>query len=201
MKALVSAARLKGQIDIPASKSEAHRALIAAALSDGEVAISGLTTSDDIEKTAGALVALGAEIRRFGALTVVTGIKQAPAKAVIDCGESGSTLRFMLPIAAVLGVEAAFILHGRLAERPLDDMTALLESGGVTCSRSDGGARVHISGRFGLKAARIRVCDRADVRLCGRGRRANTSDDRAAVGGLRPNDGRYARPLRRYGQP
>ena len=160
MRALVSAARLKGQIDIPASKSEAHRALIAAALSDGEVAISGLTTSDDIEKTAGALAALGAEVKRFGALTVVTGIKQAPAKAVIDCGESGSTLRFMLPIAAVLGVETAFILHGRLAERPLDDMTSLLESGGVTCSRSDGGARVHISGRFGLKAARIRgdVC-------------------------------------------
>lgn len=111
--------KLRGQVTAPPSKSEAHRLLIAAALSKGRSVITGLSQSQDILATAGALEAFGAKIELDGSTAVVDGITSPPEQAVADCGESGSTLRFLIPVAAALGIRATFLGRGRLPERPI----------------------------------------------------------------------------------
>ncbi len=110
---------LEGDIIIPPSKSISHRALICAALSKGESEITDLLGCEDIDATCSALEALGAEFRTENGVTYVKGIENPPAKAEIDCRESGSTLRFLIPVAAALGVEAIFTGCGKLPTRPI----------------------------------------------------------------------------------
>lgn len=110
---------LKGTIKVPPSKSISHRALICAALSKGESQIHDLLGCEDIDATCDALVALGAEIRTENGITYVKGIENPPEKAEINCRESGSTLRFIIPVAAALGVEAVFTGCGKLPTRPI----------------------------------------------------------------------------------
>ncbi len=110
---------LSGRVEVPTSKSVAHRLIIAAALAKGESVITDIYPSKDILATIDAMKALGAEITLQGSTARVRGITSPPAEAVIDCGESGSTLRFIIPIAAALGVRATFIGHGKLPERPV----------------------------------------------------------------------------------
>ncbi|MBR6044861.1 MAG: 3-phosphoshikimate 1-carboxyvinyltransferase [Ruminococcus sp.] len=110
---------LSGSVTVPASKSVAHRLVIAAALADGESVITNVYPSKDILATVEAMRALGAEILLEGDTARIKGITAPPAEAVIDCGESGSTLRFLIPAAAALGVRTTFIGHGKLPERPI----------------------------------------------------------------------------------
>jgi len=110
---------LSGSIKIPPSKSISHRALICAALSKGESVITDLLGCEDIDATCSALEALGATFRTENGVTYVKGIEAPPEKAEIDCRESGSTLRFLLPVAAALGVEATFTGCGKLPTRPI----------------------------------------------------------------------------------
>ncbi len=123
--------RISGVAIPPSSKSAAHRAVIAAAISRGESKIYGVSECDDITATLGAVSALGAKTHYDGNCVSVRGIEAAPKKAIIDCGESGSTLRFMIPIAAAYGVNATFIGHGRLPERPIDDIINALSPLGI----------------------------------------------------------------------
>lgn len=117
----IEPAILRGNVSIPSSKSYAHRALICAALSEGTSVIDGISMSKDIEATISAMTALGAIYSvEDGGKVVVSGICCAKKKTIIDCNESGSTLRFIIPIAAALGVNAKFIGRGRLPERPID---------------------------------------------------------------------------------
>ncbi len=109
---------LAGTVRVPASKSAAHRLLIGAALADGPTRIAISATNRDIEATADCLRALGADIERQGDYINVSPIARIPESAVLDCGESGSTLRFLLPVAAALGTGATFTGHGRLPQRP-----------------------------------------------------------------------------------
>lgn len=111
---------LSGRVSVPSSKSCAHRALICAALADGTSVISGVSMSKDIEATIGAMTALGAHFSVDGTTVTVNGIKAPNEKAEIDCNESGSTLRFVIPIAAALGAGSKFIGRGRLPQRPID---------------------------------------------------------------------------------
>lgn len=104
---------------IPPSKSVAHRLIIAAALAKGNSVISNVRPSKDILATAEAMRKLGAEITLENDTAYVRGISEPPSEAVIDCGESGSTLRFLIPVAAALGVKTTFIGHGKLPERPV----------------------------------------------------------------------------------
>ena len=127
----ISPSKLAGSVDIPASKSCAHRALICAALADGVSHISGVTFSKDIEATINAMTALGASFEVDGTDITVHGISESPANAVIDCNESGSTLRFVIPIAAALGVDSVFHGRGRLPERPIDIYKRELSKNGV----------------------------------------------------------------------
>lgn len=111
---------LSGTVSIPASKSILHRALICAALAHGVSTIHNVYFSEDIEATMAGLSKLGASFAVNGSTVTVTGMEMLPEKVSIDCGESGSTIRFLIPLAAALGVRATFTGRGRLITRPLD---------------------------------------------------------------------------------
>lgn len=122
-------------IAIP-SKSELHRLLIASALSDRQTRIecSRSMRSEDIDATSDCLCALGASIVFGGTYIDVSPIENIPESPLLNCRESGSTLRFMLPIAAALGAKASFIGSGRLPERPLGDLIGEMKNHGVNFS-------------------------------------------------------------------
>lgn len=126
---------LRGQIDIIPSKSQAHRLLICAAFADRPTQLRCPDTNRDIEATVDCLCALGAQILRTDTGYTVVPVEQVPETAVLDCCESGSTLRFMLPIVGALGVDATFRLAGRLPQRPLSPLWEELERMGCTLSR------------------------------------------------------------------
>lgn len=113
---------LGGTIQIPVSKSQAHRYLICSALSDGKTDVVCPVLNDDIERTADCLKSLGADITYKEGVFHVNAIRNVIKGAELDCGESGSTLRFMLPVAAVLGSEPFFLGRGRLPQRPLSPL-------------------------------------------------------------------------------
>ncbi len=135
MKAIISPSPLAGDIEAIASKSQAHRLLICAALADRETTIRCATLSRDIEATADCLRALGADIRYEDGSFRVTPIREAPAQAHLDAGESGSTLRFLLPVVCALGAEADIVMHGRLPDRPLSPLWEELERHGAILTR------------------------------------------------------------------
>ena len=119
MDITITPSKLRGAVRVPPSKSAAHRLIIAAALAKGTSVLTDVYYSKDITATIGCMRALGAEINCEGSTVTVTGITAPPEKAVLDCCESGSTLRFLIPAACALGVEATFIGQGRLPERPI----------------------------------------------------------------------------------
>lgn len=133
MDIVIKPSQLKGCVDIPASKSCAHRALICAALADGTSTISGITFSKDIYATIHAMSALGASFDIKDDIVTVRGTDgNISGQADIDCNESGSTLRFIIPIAAALGTDSLFHGRGRLPERPIDIYIRELTKNGVT---------------------------------------------------------------------
>lgn len=146
-KAIISPSTLSGTVEAPPSKSYAHRALIAAALADGTSTIRNLASSQDIEATISALRAIGAEIRLDGNCAEITGGRITSCPVVIDCAESGSTLRFLIPITAALGMEADYHGSGRLPERPLSVYHQCLSDKGVTFSALTG-MPFRVSGRL-----------------------------------------------------
>lgn len=137
----------KGKIKAIASKSVAHRLLICAAFADKPTKIRCEETNNDIEATAACLNALGASIIRNTPYYEVTPVApdRVTKNATLPCGESGSTLRFLLPIAAALGAESEFSLKGRLSERPLSPLKEELEAHGVSVT---GKNPIKISGRL-----------------------------------------------------
>ena len=135
MKATIYPSPLAGTIEAIASKSQAHRLLICAALADRPTRIRCATLSADIQATASCMRALGADIGYAGGVFTVRPIKSVPERAVIDVGESGSTLRFLLPVVCALGAEADIVMHGRLPERPLSPLWEELERHGAILTR------------------------------------------------------------------
>lgn len=134
MDKLIIPRPLGGKIAAIASKSQAHRLLICAALADTPTDLSCAELSKDIEATAACLTALCADTNYQNGSYRITPRTHA-AVCRCDCGESGSTLRFLLPVAAALGAETAFQLHGRLPERPLSPLWEELEAHGCKLSR------------------------------------------------------------------
>ena len=125
---------LTGSVRIIPSKSQAHRLLICAAFADKPTSLLCPDTSRDMEATAACLNALGAEIKRNEAGFSVKPVEKVPKKAVLPCRDSGSTLRFLLPVVGALGVEADFRLEGRLAQRPLSPLWEEMQRMGCTLS-------------------------------------------------------------------
>lgn len=128
-------AALRGTVAAIPSKSEVHRFLICAAFADDETEIDCSIVSRDMAATAACLNALGASVLRTAGGFLVQPALDTPRKAVLSCGESGSTLRFLLPVAGALGVDATFQLAGRLSQRPLSPLWELMQAGGCTLSR------------------------------------------------------------------
>lgn len=135
MRRMLFPTDLHGQVRAPSSKSEAQRLLICAALSDNPTEIRCPQRSRDIDATVDCLCALGASIYYVNQSFFVTPIRTPCCHARLDCGESGATLRFLLPIVAAMGVDAVFRLHGRLPERPLEPLCDTLRAGGCRISR------------------------------------------------------------------
>ncbi len=125
--------KLNGTVSIPSSKSMTHRVLIGAALAKGKSVISNVTFSKDIYATIDALKASGADITAVGNTVTVNGLcGRCPQNAEIDCCESGSTLRFMIPVTAALGINSVYKGQGRLPERPITPYLRELPQKGIT---------------------------------------------------------------------
>lgn len=131
-------------VAVPPSKSMAHRLLICAALAEGTSAIANLAHSADIDATAAAIRLLGAETEWAGESARVRGCTPGcfcPEEPV-DCGESGSTLRFLIPVFSLLGGPVAFAGAHRLFERPLGPYEILYQNRGLLFERRDNGLLV-----------------------------------------------------------
>ncbi len=126
---------LSGTIQIIPSKSQAHRLLICAALAGKPTRLACQETSRDMDATTDCLRALGADILRTPEGYEVDPIGTVPKSAVLTCGESGSTLRFLLPIVGALGLDAVFHMEGRLPQRPLSPLWEEMERMGCSLSR------------------------------------------------------------------
>ncbi len=141
MKVTIWPQRLRGKIRAISSKSAAHRLLICGALAERPTDILCENLSADIEATAEALRSLGAEIayeEPRGAFRV-TPIRPAAGRCGLDVGESGSTLRFLLPVICALGRETRIVMHGRLGERPLSPLWEELIRHGCELTRNPDG--------------------------------------------------------------
>ena len=142
MNVTVIPAQLKGTVTPPPSKSQAHRVLIAAALSGGVSRIDNVAMSQDIKATLRCLRALGLGVEREDAALKLHGlgnsIRQVPPFPILDCGESGSTLRFLIPAALVVCGEGVFAGRGRLMERPLKPYFDLFDEKGIFHEQKDG---------------------------------------------------------------
>ena len=154
MNVTVAPGALAGSVRAPSSKSEAHRLLVCAALADGTTDLDCTTTSADIDATARCLAALGAGVARTrlgwrvrGLPRDAEGRPQARPDALLDCGESGSTLRFLLPVAAALGAGATMDGQGRLPERPLSPLYEELQAYGAELGLQ-GRLPLSVSGRL-----------------------------------------------------
>ena len=136
----------QGRVRIPASKSQAHRLLLCAALGEGETELLCGGLSADIRATMDCLRALGAGVWQDGERLRVKPIRTAPRSCALPCGESGSTLRFLLPQAGALGTEAVFHRKGRLPQRPLRPLDEELRSHGMKLREE--GETLYASGKL-----------------------------------------------------
>lgn len=149
MDVLIRPSELHGEIKAIASKSFAHRLLILSSLSDKNTIIKCSESSDDINATINCLSALGAKITKVSEGFSVTPYNYTKIikNSILDCGESGSTLRFLLPVACALRSDSMFCGHGRLPQRPMAPLyTALTEHGCIFTS--DDGLPISCSGEL-----------------------------------------------------
>jgi len=154
MDITIQPSSLRGEITAIPSKSQAHRLLICAAFADRKTVLLCPQTNMDIEATAGCLRALGAKIEFTAAGYVVEPIKEVAKNATLNCYESGSTLRFLLPIVCALGVDATFQMAGRLPHRPLSPLWEEMERMGCTLTRPTDNT-IHCTGK--LKAGKYTI--------------------------------------------
>lgn len=149
MTVTVNTDALSGVIPAIPSKSYAHRMMICAAFSEEPSRIFCTSGSEDILATIRCLNAMGASITyEDGVIEVIPVDRTAlPSSASMDCGESGSTLRFLLPVACALGIDGEFVMHGRLSQRPLSPLyEELIRHGAVLAQQ--GTQPFLISGRL-----------------------------------------------------
>ncbi|AYK27054.1 3-phosphoshikimate 1-carboxyvinyltransferase [Clostridium beijerinckii] len=155
--------KLSGEVKIPPSKSMAHRAVICAALGDGVSKVTNIDYSDDIIATIEAMSSLGAKITKKEDYLEVCGINSPEnikansikEQRTIDCNESGSTLRFLVPIAALFDGVNRFVGRGNLGKRPLDTYYKIFDEQGIKYSYKDGILDLKTEGK--LKAGEFKM--------------------------------------------
>ncbi len=148
MKVLIPKAEYRGTVKAPPSKSAAHRALICAGLSGGACRINGISDSEDMKATMDCLTALGAQITLKDGTATLCGINPAKRSkpAVLPCRESGSTLRFFIPICLASECEARLTGSERLMERPLTVYRDICERNRIAFEKTEDG--IYLSGRL-----------------------------------------------------
>ena len=160
MKLELIPSKLHGDVMIPPSKSLAHRAIIAGSLADGKSVITNLNFSNDITVTTQAMKDLGVEIEVFNDYEIIHGNgKLTRVEKIINCGESGSTIRFMIPISLLADGEVTFVGEGRLTSRPLGVFHNIFDRQGIKYSRGVEELPLTIDGK--LKSGRFEV--RGDI--------------------------------------
>ena len=128
-----------GTLAAPPSKSMAHRAVLCAALAEGESRLANLAHSQDIDATLGAAAAFGAQVEAGESAARIAGAHPLHAPAgPVDCCESGSTLRFLIPLAALTGQPVTFTGRGRLMQRPQSVYQELFDARGLRFEQRDG---------------------------------------------------------------
>lgn len=139
MNITITPTLLKGHIVPPPSKSQAHRCIIAAALADGVSVLTNVGHCADVDATVACLEDLGAQFDWEGSTLTVTGMganQMSPMRRMaiprMDCGESGSTLRFLIPVALAVRGGGVFTGRGRLMERPLKPYFDLFDEKGIS---------------------------------------------------------------------
>ncbi len=152
----VNAKKVSGEVTVISSKSELHRLLILSSFAkDKSRILYNGVPSLDVVATCNCLKKLNAKIEISEGVIIVEPVKSLPKETVkINCGESGSTLRFMLPLLAVLGVDAEIEVSGRLKERPLSPMYELLTENGVTLSEK-GKYPLRLTGKLDIIGVKI----------------------------------------------
>lgn len=155
----ITPSTLAGTVCVPASKSVCHRAVICAGLAEGTSTISGILLSDDIIATMHAMEALGAVIHQEGDTLTITGTDCKQSKPCeIACNESGSTLRFLIPLG-LTNQTMTFTGKGQLGERPLHDYFNIFDEQQITYQTTDGHLPLSVTGT--LKPGQFRL--RGDV--------------------------------------
>ena len=141
MNVTITPTKLHGPVTPPPSKSQAHRLIIAAALASGESVLTHVAPSQDILATIRCMEALGASFTWSGSTLTVQGLtmnRPTPSLPRLDCGESGSTLRFLIPIALAVAGGGVFTGQGRLMERPQKPYFDLFDVKGISYTLEDG---------------------------------------------------------------
>lgn len=145
----IEPSELEGIVRIPPSKSISHRAVICAGLAEGTSTIENVIFSEDIEATLDGMGALGAVANRVQDTLQIQG---NPVLRIvrdrIHCRESGSTLRFLIPLAALTGEEVTFTGEGKLGERPLEAYYQMFQEHGITYHTNDGLLPLTVKGSF-----------------------------------------------------
>ena len=141
---------VSGTVQAIPSKSVAHRLLICAALADKPTHVFCENESQDIAATVRCLQSLGASIWHEGGAYRVVPIhrERIPQPCTLDCGESGSTLRFLVPVVCALGVTATFKMAGRLAQRPMEPLATQLREHGCTITHKPEAGEMEVSGQL-----------------------------------------------------
>ncbi len=135
----VESSKLKGTVQIPPSKSDVHRAIICAALSRGKCTVAPVALSEDIKATINCIKTLGADISIENDVLTIDGNNLFKVdNCQLHCGESGSLLRFIIPVVSAMGITATFTGEGRLPERPIGIYLDCLPKAGVKCTTKSG---------------------------------------------------------------
>ena len=190
MDITIEPGKLSGTIAAIPSKSQAHRLLICAAFADKQTALICPDTNRDIEATADCLNALGAKITRTSSGYDIIPISQIPQTAILNCCESGSTLRFMLPIVGALGVDGTFTMEGRLADldHTLGDLHACKR--GASFKRMSRNCGQHIGKNRRLQSRtfveHVFAHGRNGIRQGDLGKRGTTAENAVAEGTYAP---------------
>lgn len=143
----ITPAKPKGTVAAPPSKSFSHRATICAALSGGVSNVDFIMFSEDVVATINGVKKIGADVSLDENKLTINSFKPTSDNIIIDCGDSGSTLRFLIPVVAVLGINAVFKRSLSLSKRPLEDYLKILGEFGIIY-RFDEDLSLSISGKL-----------------------------------------------------
>ena len=161
MRVTVERSKIHGRIEAPSSKSMTHRGVICSALAQGRSQVKHPLSADDTEATLRVLQALGVGVGKLKGSWIIEGGELNPPTEDLDCGESGTTLRLMTAVCAL--VEGLSVLKGgpSLSSRPVEPLLEALRQLGVACESRGGYPPVRVHGKGGFAGGEVSI--RGDI--------------------------------------